>query len=140
MVDITRKYHSIGNILTTGRLTLNANDKGSFRPVSALEEDILSLLLGKELYGAKIVEAICEVTKGKRRIGVGSLYPTLGRMEQKEYVTSRVDEEKNLERGGARRKYYRITALGAAALTDTQRVRQDLANWKPRGLDSPVTI
>jgi PadR family transcriptional regulator, regulatory protein PadR len=139
MENTTLEFHTLANIFPIRRFTLDANAKDSFRSVSSLEEDILSLLLGKELYGAKIVEAICEVTQGKRRIGVGSLYPTLNRMEQKGYVSSRVDEERILERGGARRKYYKITALGAAALTDTQRFRKNLANWKPGGLDSPVT-
>jgi PadR family transcriptional regulator, regulatory protein PadR len=100
-----------------------------FTFLSAIEEDIMTLLLGRgELYGLQISDYVQKASNGKRKLGIGSLYPTLGRMEKKGYVSARLGDEHLPERGGARRKYYRITAKGAAALTDTQRLRHNLAN------------
>ena len=51
--------------------------------LSALEEDIMTVLDFHELYGLQIIKAIEEASGGKRRLGVGSLYPTLHRLEKK---------------------------------------------------------
>lgn len=101
-------------------------------PLSALEEDILTVLLGQELYGLQICKAIAEASGGSQTLKVGSLYPSLHRLEKKEFVTSRMDANGDLKaRGGNRRKYYRITGLGAKTLTQKQAIRQNLANWSP---------
>ncbi|MBD2303306.1 PadR family transcriptional regulator [Nostoc sp. FACHB-190] len=99
--------------------------------LSALEEDLLTVLRGKELYGLQVMNAINEASDGKRQIGFGSLYPTLHRMEKKGLVKSRWGEETDAESGGARRKYYEITGLGEQVLRETQEYRAHLAGWKP---------
>ncbi|AFZ61137.1 helix-turn-helix transcriptional regulator [Anabaena cylindrica FACHB-243] len=99
--------------------------------LSALEEDLLTVLRGKELYGLQVMNAINEASDGKRQIGFGSLYPTLHRMEKKGLVKSRWGEETDPESGGARRKYYEITGLGEQVLRETQEYRAHLAGWKP---------
>ncbi|GAB1544600.1 hypothetical protein NUACC21_72760 [Scytonema sp. NUACC21] len=99
--------------------------------LSALEEDLLTVLCGRELYGLRIMNAINEASQGKRQIGFGSLYPTLHRMEKKGLVKSRWGEETDSESGGARRKYYVITGLGERVLRETQEYRAHLAGWKP---------
>lgn len=103
--------------------------------LSALEEDLLTVLRGKELYGLQVMNAINEASDGKRQIGFGSLYPTLHRMEKKGLVKSRWGEETDPESGGARRKYYEITGLGEQALRETQEYRAHLAGWKPVFID-----
>ena len=80
--------------------------------LSALEEDLLTALFSKELYGLQIINAINEASEGKRQIGFGSLYPTLHRMEKKGLVKARWGEQTDPESGGARRKYYQVTGLG----------------------------
>jgi DNA-binding PadR family transcriptional regulator len=100
--------------------------------VSRLEEDVLAVLMGgHELYGLQIIEAVREATEGRRHIGFGSLYPTLHKLEKKGFVKPRWGEEQPEERGGARRRYYKITGLGERALREAQRVRRRLAAWRP---------
>lgn len=99
--------------------------------LSALEEDLLTVLCSKELYGLQIMNAINDASQGKREVGFGSLYPTLHRLEKKGLVKARWGEETDPESGGARRKYYKVTGLGEQVLWDTQEYRTHLAGWKP---------
>jgi DNA-binding PadR family transcriptional regulator len=99
--------------------------------LNALEEMFLTVLSTRELYGLEIVKAIEAATEGKRRIGFGSLYPTLHQLEKKGLVKSRWGEDAPEERGGARRKYYKITGAGQAALMEVSEIRMNLRNWNP---------
>lgn len=98
--------------------------------LSALEEDLLTLLLGRELYGLQMVQAIEEASGTRKQLKVGSLYPSLHRLEKKGFVTSRM-ETSSEGRGGNRRKFYRITEKGAEALTNRRRLRTNLDQWQP---------
>ena len=52
--------------------------------LSALEEDLLTVLMGEELYGLELLERI-NAARSKvnmNKLGIGSLYPTLKRMEE----------------------------------------------------------
>ncbi|MEM0978737.1 MAG: PadR family transcriptional regulator [Cyanobacteria bacterium P01_H01_bin.58] len=99
--------------------------------LSALEEDILTVLLGQELYGLQICQAIEDASEGQQTLKLGSLYPSLHRLERKRFVTSRMGNSGIESRGGNRRKYYKITGLGATALTQKQKTRQRLGHWSP---------
>jgi PadR family transcriptional regulator PadR len=95
--------------------------------ISALEEDLLTLLYQRSLYGLEFVNAIKEASGGTRELGLGSLYPTLARLEKNKLVTYRWGDEQI----GPRRKYYDITPFGRAILENTWRFRRAL-------LESPV--
>ena len=99
--------------------------------LSALEEDLLTLLCGRELYGLEIIEAMKTASDGQRSLGVGSLYPMLHKMEKKGFVRSWWGEETPEERGHARRRYYTVTGLGQRVLAATQHRRLGLAQWQP---------
>lgn len=100
--------------------------------ISTLEELIMTALLNKELYGLQLVQAIEDASGGKRRIGAGSLYPTLHRLEKKKgLIESLWGDDKTEERGGARRRYYKLTGLGEVVLEETQQTRQNLLTWQP---------
>lgn len=105
-------------------------DETSIR-LSALEEDLLTLLMGRELYGLEIMEGIKTASGGQQSIGVGSLYPTLHKMERKGLVSSAWGEDTPKERRAARRRYYRVTGLGERVLDTTQQRRKGLARWQP---------
>jgi PadR family transcriptional regulator, regulatory protein PadR len=78
--------------------------------LSAKESLILELLVGQEeLYGLQLVAA------SKRRLKRGTVYVTLGRMEEKGYITSRL-EDAPPEAGGLPRRLYQPTALGRRVL------------------------
>lgn len=99
--------------------------------LSALEENIITVLNYHQLYGLQIIKAIEQASGGKRKLGIGSLYPTLHRLEKKGFVISQWGDDHPQVRGGARRKYYEITALGRQVLRETQQTRANLAAWQP---------
>jgi PadR family transcriptional regulator PadR len=99
--------------------------------LSLQEEIVLTLLVGKELYGLELMKAIEEASEGRLRMKFGSLYPVLHRLEKKGFVTSRWGEDKPEERGSARRRYYMTTGLGEQVLREVQSFRAALATWQP---------
>src|SRR5689334_15711417 len=104
--------------------------RGQNLNLSITEEMLLTVLSQGELYGLEIIRAVEEATEGKRRIGFGSLYPTLHQLEKKGMVKARWGEDKPEVRSGARRRYYKITGLGQAALREVEQLRASLAGWK----------
>ena len=74
--------------------------------LSSKETLILELLLEHgELYGLELVAA------SRRRLKRGTVYVTLGRMADKGYVESRL-EDAPAESGGLPRRLYKPTTLG----------------------------
>jgi PadR family transcriptional regulator, regulatory protein PadR len=91
--------------------------------LSAIDEDILTVLLGRELYG---LEILGELNPGRTiPLQFGSLYPALNRLEQKGLVSWKWGDEQD-ESGGARRKYYKVTDLGEQKLRSVQEYREGL--------------
>jgi len=82
------------------------------------EFQILSILLQQpdDAYGATIQSRIAERTG--RDVSFGALYTTLDRMEKKGFVSSWWGEP-TPERGGRRKRHYKIKALGIQAVQRT---------------------
>jgi PadR family transcriptional regulator, regulatory protein PadR len=91
--------------------------------ISAIDEDILTVLLGRELYGLEILDELNPDRPIPLRFS--SLYPALNRLEQKGLVDWKWGDEMD-ESGGARRKYYKVTGLGAKTLRSVQEYRMAL--------------
>jgi len=70
--------------------------------------------LRENAYGMTIRRELEERTR--RVVSIGSVYATLDRLEEKGYVRSRPGEA-TPERGGRARRYFALTATGAAALS-----------------------
>lgn len=86
--------------------------------LSSLEAIVLDLLAAKApTYGLDLV------TASRGRLKRGSVYVTLGRMEAKGFVTSRLDERPGV---GPSRRLYEPTAAGLRALVVRQLVAGDL--------------
>lgn len=107
------------------------NDGGVIMP-SALEEDILTLLVESPqgIYGLDILGRLNVAAEkvGRNKFGVGSLYPALKRMEQQGLISGRWGEEvPGEESGGARRRYYSISAEGKKSLMATHEFRRALS-------------
>ena len=78
--------------------------------LSAKELLILELLVDRQKqYGLQLVAA------SARRLKRGTVYVTLGRMEDKGYITSRLDDAPP-DAGGLPRRVYQPTALGRRVL------------------------
>lgn len=106
-------------------------DVENINPLSELEEAILTVLIGKELYGLQIIEAFEKASNGKRRLSIGSLYPTLHRLELKGYVKSDTNKHLKSDKGRARRKYFKLTMLGTRKIMLAREFRSELQVWQP---------
>ena len=81
---------------------------------------ILELLVGEsEMYGLQLVAA------SRRRLKRGTVYVTLGRMEEKGFITSRL-EDAPPESGGLPRRIYEPTAFGRRVLDAYELVHRHL--------------
>jgi PadR family transcriptional regulator PadR len=69
--------------------------------------------LGEDAYGVPIRQEIH--TRAGRAVTLGSVYKTLDRLEAKGFVSSFVGQPTN-ERGGRRKKYFRLEPHGLRAL------------------------
>ncbi|MEM6613415.1 MAG: helix-turn-helix transcriptional regulator [Cyanobacteria bacterium P01_C01_bin.72] len=106
-------------------------DEGGRYTVSALELDLLTVLVGEDLYGLEILYRINQARKkvGMNSLKIGSLYPTLKRLEEAGLIEGEFREPVAGE-GSPRRKYYRLLGDGEIAITRNQAYRRLLAKEK----------
>ncbi len=91
--------------------------------LSAIEEDILTGMGSQELYGLEILDQLN--FERSFELSFGSLYPALNRLDKKGFISWRWGDVQDGS-GGARRKYYKVTRLGATVLSDVQSYRMAL--------------
>ncbi len=94
-------------------------------------EEIVLLTVGVlygNAYGVSIKEEIEK--RQKRKVSVGALQSALRRMESKGFLDSEFGESTKM-RGGKRKRYFKITALGKKALDYNMQTRLDLWNQIP---------
>jgi len=90
---------------------------------------MLALLrLAERAYGVTVRQEI-ELRTG-REASIGAVYATLDRLEKKGYVKSRRGDP-TPERGGRAKRFFRVTAKGAAAVNRTHRAFESMVE----GLD-----
>jgi len=99
--------------------------------LSALEVDLLTVLRGGELYGLDLLERVNQARKKveMNKLGIGSLYPTLKRMETAGLIEGEFREAVAGE-DSPRRKYYKLLGEGEIAISRTQAYRRLLAEEK----------
>ncbi len=114
-----------------GKNMSKKSKKPDFIRLSAIDEDILTVLLGRELYGLEILDQL-NLDSRPRELGFGSLYPALNRLEKKGLIDWRWGSEEEVS-GGARRKYYKVNGHGAKVLRDVQQYRAALARRSSQG-------
>lgn len=89
--------------------------KKEIKMPSDREAVILQILISGEKYGLQLREEYERRTK--ESMPLGSLYTTMRRMEEAGYVTNRYGEEDDThDRGGNRRKYFKIEGDGIRAV------------------------
>ncbi|MGE3509652.1 MAG: PadR family transcriptional regulator [Vicinamibacterales bacterium] len=87
---------------------------------------LLALLrLGDEAYGVTVRQEIALRTG--RDVSVGATYATLGRLETKGFVRSRVGAP-TAERGGRAKRHFRVTAKGIAIVERTHDALRRMAD------------
>ena len=96
--------------------------------LSALEVDLLTVLTSDDLYGLELLERVNQARErvGMNKLGIGSLYPTLKRMEKAGLIAGEFREFVAGE-GSPRRKYYKILGNGEIAISRNHAYRRMLA-------------
>lgn len=92
---------------------------------------VISALGSKERYGLEIADEVARISGGRQKISLGGLYTLLHRMDAKGLVAARWGATSE-ERQGARRRYYRVTALGARAARETKSLLQPAFRLIPK--------
>ena len=87
-------------------------------PLGDLEQLVLLaiLQLGDDAYGVTIARILRE--KAGRDLAMATVYTTLDRLETKGYLESSLGEP-SAERGGKRKRYFRVNAAGQRAVRDS---------------------
>jgi DNA-binding PadR family transcriptional regulator len=81
---------------------------------------VLRAVVGGSVYGLDIME--------RTGLPSGTVYPTLGRLEKRGYLTARWEADGVARsEGRPRRRYYRVTGTGAEALREAVRAYGRLA-------------
>lgn len=98
--------------------------------IGAFEELVLLAVLGLDGSGYGVsVRAELEAETGET-ISLGAVYATLDRLERKGLVRSTVGPA-TPERGGRRKRVFRVSATGSAALRAMHRIRSQLGTPAP---------
>ena len=90
-------------------------DLQSFLPLKTQWFHIMLALAGGEQHGYGIMQEVLERTSGKVRLWPATLYGSLKRLIEAELIEES-DERPAPELDDARRRYYRLTALGRRVL------------------------
>ena len=88
---------------------------------------------GSDGYGISIAEDIGERTG--RDVSIGAVYKALDRLELKGLVASRIGDP-TPERGGRRKKHFRLSAAGQRALRQSLSALRSMTD----GLEAPFKI
>lgn len=81
---------------------------------------ILKALSLQRLHGLGVSRRIEQITQGSYRVGPGSLFPALHRLEQKGWLASSEGTSENNRRA----KFYRLTPAGVRQL------RKEMEEWQ----------
>lgn len=98
---------------------MKRNTLGEFEEIVLL----VTATLGDDAYGVTITQEI-ETYTG-RQPGFNTVHTTLQRLEDKGMIISKMGGA-TAERGGRRKRYFSITALGARVLRESKEVRDNL--------------
>ena len=80
-------------------------------PLTPAVFHVLLALVDDERHGYAIMQEVIESTKGRIRMGPGTLYGTIKRLSEARMIEES-DERPDPELDDERRRYYRLTAIG----------------------------
>ena len=85
-------------------------------------------ILGDEAYAVTVTQELEQKTG--RSVGFSTVHTTLQRMEEKGFLSSEMGGA-TAERGGRRKRFFKITAFGRKALREVKEIREELWNALP---------
>jgi DNA-binding PadR family transcriptional regulator len=92
---------------------VSAPDPASFLPLPQAQFHVLVALTAGERHGYAIMQAVESSSSGVVRMGPATLYGTLRKLEDRQLVA---EVDQRLDDDDARRRYFRLTALGRAVV------------------------
>lgn len=95
--------------------------RGTTKPITGTSFYILLALADQDRYGLDIVQEIERRTDGRIVLGPGTLYNAIGKMEAEGLIAEVTPRARRGDRIDPRRRYYRITSNGTAALKSEAR-------------------
>ncbi|MEM9897017.1 MAG: PadR family transcriptional regulator [Bacteroidota bacterium] len=98
-----------------------------------LEELVLMIvaIFGEEAYGIKVMDEIFSQTG--RKTNISAVHTTLDRLEKKEFVSSYMGGASQ-ERGGRRKRLFKVTAEGSRAIQYVHNARNQLFHQIPASI------
>lgn len=90
---------------------------------------ILLALLDGPLHGYGIKQAVDERTGGRVRLGSGTLYEAIHRLQEAERIEEVPAPPDEPSSGGPPRRFYALTPAGRAALAEEVRRLDSLVTW-----------
>ena len=103
-------------------------------PLTAQQFQILLSLTDGHLHGYGIIRDVAERTEGALRLGTGTLYTALARLEALALV-GESDRRAPADEDDDRRRYYRLTPLGRAVLkAETERLEALVRHARAKGI------
>ncbi|MEM9986409.1 MAG: helix-turn-helix transcriptional regulator [Bacteroidota bacterium] len=85
-------------------------------------------LMGDQAYGVAIRKEL--EAQADRKVSIGAVHAACNRLEDKGFLRAKFGES-SPRRGGKRKKIYRVTQAGQAALTKSRELRESLWNQLP---------
>ena len=108
------------------------------QPLSAPVFQILLSLADGEMHGYAIIQDVAARTDGEVRLTASTLYAAVKRLLDAGWIEE-LAERPNVERDDARRRYYRLTALGhEAARAEARRIDRLAAMARGKRLLPPL--
>jgi DNA-binding PadR family transcriptional regulator len=105
-----------------------------FLPLTPQQFHILLALTGAHRHGYGIIQDVAERTEGALRLGTGTLYTALARLEALALV-GESDRRAPAHEDDDRRRYYRLTPLGRAVLkAETERLEALVRHARAKGI------
>lgn len=92
---------------------------------------LVTAILHENAYGVRVMDEIMAQTG--RKANISGVHTALDRLEKKGYLSSYLGGATS-ERGGRRKRYFKVTNLGVQVLDINQRVRNSLFSQIPKVL------
>jgi len=98
-----------------------------------LEELVLMIvaILDKEAYGVRVMDEI--LSQINRKVNISAVHTVLDRLEKKGFVSSYMGGA-SAERGGRRKRIFKVTTEGSRAITYVHQTRNQLFNQIPKAI------
>ncbi|HTK28948.1 MAG TPA: PadR family transcriptional regulator [Vicinamibacterales bacterium] len=115
-------------------------DARRFLPLSPQQFHILLALVDQDAHGYGIIRDVSARTGGAVRLGTGTLYTAIARLEALGLVEPALPRRRPAgERPDERRRYYHLTALGGAVLREeTARLESLVRLARRKGVQAPA--